>query len=100
MKSPQNSFGPKLRKTSEFKYAALIHSIAKKIGDGLDHRINRFRVLQILCAAFESGVTGDGGRLEDLVHAAWGVFESRQDEDDAVDSLVRIVRLAVTPFKQ
>lgn len=54
---------------------------------------------QVLCAAFESGSSGGQGRLQDLVHAAWGVYETGGDLDDAVDSLVRIVRLAVKPFQ-
>lgn len=84
---------------------------------------------QVLCAAFENGVgrknegddvstagirraggvgeqgdfePGDGAggeRLEDLVHAAWGVYETSKDEEDLVDSLARITRLAVRPPK-
>lgn len=53
----------------------------------------------MLCAAFEAGARGGGGRLQDLVHAAWGVYSARGDEEDAVDSLVRIVCLAVKPFR-
>lgn len=54
---------------------------------------------QVICAAFESGLSGGVGRLQDLVHAAWGVYSTGGGEEDALDSLVRIVRLAVQPFQ-
>lgn len=53
---------------------------------------------QVICAAFESGLKGESGRLQDLVHAAWGVYTTGGGEEDALDSLVRIARLAVRPF--
>ncbi|CAM9517767.1 unnamed protein product [Ectocarpus sp. 12 AP-2014] len=53
---------------------------------------------RVICAAFESGLNGESGRLQDLVHAAWGVYTTGGGEEDAIDSLVRIARLAVRPF--
>lgn len=44
-------------------------------------------------------MSGEGGRLQELVRAAWGVFTSGGDEADALDSLERIARLAARPFK-
>lgn len=53
---------------------------------------------QVLCSAFESGSNGGGGRLQELVLAAWGVYSTGGSEEDAVDSLARIANLAVKPF--
>ncbi|CAM9489764.1 unnamed protein product [Ectocarpus sp. 4 AP-2014] len=53
---------------------------------------------RVICAAFESGLNGESGRLQDLVHAAWGVYTTGGGEEDAIDSLVRIARLAIRPF--
>ncbi len=57
------------------------------------------RVPQVICSAFESGLNGGVGRLQDLVHAAWGVYTTGGGEEDALDSLVRIIRLTVKPFQ-
>lgn len=54
---------------------------------------------QALCSAFEAAANGKSGRLTDLVHAAWGVYSTGGGEEDAIDSLVRIVRLAVKPLE-
>lgn len=56
-------------------------------------------VQQVICAAFESGLAGESGRLQELVHAAWGVYVTGGGEEDALDSLARIVQLAVRPFQ-
>lgn len=59
----------------------------------------RIALRQVICAAFESGLGGEGGRLQELVHAAWGVYVTGGGEEDALDSLARIVQLAVKPFQ-
>ncbi|CAM9455449.1 unnamed protein product [Hapterophycus canaliculatus] len=53
----------------------------------------------VVFSAFESGLNGESGRLQELVHAAWGVYVSGGGEEDALDSLARIVQLAVKPFR-
>ncbi|CAM9522800.1 unnamed protein product [Scytosiphon promiscuus] len=57
------------------------------------------RHAKVICAAFESGLSGQSGRLQELVHAAWGVYVTGGGEEDALDSLARIVHLAVKPFQ-
>lgn len=52
----------------------------------------------MLCSAFESGSSGEAGRLQELVVATWGVYTTGGSEEDAVDSLARIALLAVKPF--
>lgn len=58
-------------------------------------------IFQVLCSAFEEGLRGKEGRLQGLVHAAWGVYlkGGGVDQEDVVDSLVRIVKIAVKPFQ-
>lgn len=63
----------------------------------------------MICEAFEDGAeegpsNGTAGsragaqNLQELVQAAWGVYQTAGDEGDLVDSLVRIARLAVQPL--
>lgn len=52
----------------------------------------------MLCSAFESGLSGEKGRLQELVVASWGVYSTGGSEEDAVDSLARIAQLAVKPY--
>lgn len=52
----------------------------------------------MLCSAVESGSSGEGGRLQELVVATWGVYSTGGSEEDAVDALSRIAQLAVKPY--